>query len=105
MLIVDVMSRLNTEDEVYFLLSAYLETLQFHSPEKYLPPGVTNLPLNGAEDVEARFTDLLGAELTGLARSQCDTRGAIAREATEIFGVACARVQRLRENVAASPVM
>ena len=105
MLIVDVLRRLNTEVEISFLLSAYLETLQFHNPEKYLPPGVALLPLHGAEDIEARFTDLIGAELTGLARSHCDTRGAIAKEATEIFGVACARMQMLRENTAAAPVM
>lgn len=105
MLIVDVMRRLNSEHEVCFLLSAYLETLHFHSPEKYLPPGVTDLPLRGAEDVEERFTELLGAELTGLARAQSDTRGAIAKEATEIFGVACGRIQALRDNTAAAPMI
>lgn len=96
MLIIDVMRRLNTEHEIQFLLTAYVETLQFYGAEKRLPPGVATLPLNGVDDIEARFTDLLGAELCGLARSPRDTQGAIAHEATEIFGAAYTRLQVLR---------
>lgn len=100
MLLIDVMRRLNTEHEIRFLLSAYLETLQFFDSAKRLPPGVATLPLKDAEDIEARFTELLGAELCGLARSHCDTQGAIAREATEIFGAAHTRLQALRASAA-----
>lgn len=96
MQIIDVMRRLNTEHEISFLLTAYIETLQFCDSAKRLPPGVGSLPLRGAEDIEARFTELLGAELCGLARSHCDTQGAIAREATEIFGAAYTRLRALR---------
>ena len=98
MLMIDVMRRLSTEHEISFLLTAYIETLQFYDAEKRLPPGVGALPLKGVEDIEARFTELLGAELCGLARSHCDTQGAIAREATEIFGAAYARLQTLRPS-------
>jgi hypothetical protein len=98
MLVVDVMRRLNSEHEIRFLLSAYLETLQFYGPEKYLPPGVALLPLKDADDIEARFNNLLGEELNDLARTSCGTRGAIAREVTEIFGAACARMQVLRDK-------
>jgi len=69
-----------------------------------LPPGVGTLPLKGAEDIEARFSELLGAEWCGLARSHRDTQGAIAREAVEIFGAAHTRLQALRSSVAAAPV-
>ena len=96
MLISDVMRRLNTEREIEFLLTSYMETLQFYGATKRLPPGVATLPLRGADDIEARFNELLGAELCGLARSHCDTQGAIAREATEIFGAAHTRMQTLR---------
>ncbi len=101
MLITDVMRRLNTEHEVAFLLTAYIETLQFSDAAKRLPPGVAALPLNGADDIEARFSELLGAELCGLARSHCDAQGAIAREATEIFGAAFTRSQALRMSAQA----
>lgn len=96
MLMTDVMRRLNTEHEIRFLLTAYIETLQFYDAEKRLPRGVAALPLTGVDDIEARFTELLGAELCGLARSHCDTQGAIAHEATEIFGAAFGRLQTLR---------
>jgi hypothetical protein len=96
MFISDVIRRLNTEHEIRFLLTAYIETLQFYDSAKRLPPGVGKLPLRGVDDIEARFTELLGAELCGLARSHCDTQGAIAREATEIFGAAFTRLQVLR---------
>ena len=96
MFISDVIRRLNTEHEIRFLLTAYIETLQFYDSAKRLPPGVANLPLKGVGDIEARFRELLGAELCGLARSHCDTQGAIAREATEIFGAAFTRLQVLR---------
>lgn len=99
MLMIDVMRRLNTEHEIRFLLTAYIETLQFYESAKRLPPGVAALPLKGVDDIEARFSELLGAELSGLARSHCDTQGAIAREATEIFGAAFTRLQVLRRSV------
>ena len=98
MQVIDVMRRLNSEQEIRFLLTAYLETLRAGGADKRLPPGVATLPLNDAEDIESRFTELLGAELTGLAHSHCDTQGAIAREATQIFGAAFTRLQTLRDN-------
>ena len=104
MLITDVMRRLNTEHEVNFLLTAYVETLQFYAAEKRLPPGVATLPLRGTDDIEARFNELRGAQLCGAARSLCDTQSAIAREATEIFGAAHTRLQTLRSS-AAAPVV
>jgi hypothetical protein len=104
MMISDVLHRLNTEQEVLFLLTAYVETLQCYQAGKRLPPGVAALPLIDAADVEARFTELLGAELCGLARSHCDTQGAIAREATEIFGAAFTRLQALRPSAEAPPM-
>lgn len=97
MQITDVVRRLNSEHEINFLLTAYLESLQCYHADKRLPHGVAALPLLGAADIEARFRELLGAELCGLARSHCDTQGAIAREATEIFGAAFTRLQTLRE--------
>ncbi|MEQ1772920.1 MAG: hypothetical protein ABL891_03970 [Burkholderiales bacterium] len=103
MLMIDVMRRLNSENEIRFLLTAYIETLQFYDSAKRLPLGVATLPLGDVDDIEARFTELLGAELCGLARSHCDTQGAIAREATEIFGAAFTRLQTLRQS-APSPV-
>ena len=104
MQLIDVMRRLNTEHEIRFLLTAYLETLQSNCAEKRLPPGVAALPIRDAADIEDRFTELLGAELCGLARSHCDTQGAIAREATEIFGAAFKRLRALHGTPRTSAV-
>jgi hypothetical protein len=95
MLLVDVMHRLNSEYEIRFLLSAYIESLLSRHAQHRLPLGVAVLPLRDASDIEARFTELIGAQLTDLARSYCDTQGAIEREATEIFGAAVTRLHAL----------
>jgi hypothetical protein len=104
MMIRDVMHRLNTEHEIRFLLTAYVETLQSYRSAQRLPPAVMLLPLKNAADIEARFNELLGAELCGLASLPNDTQGAIAREATEIFGAAFTRLQVLRPSAEAPPV-
>lgn len=99
MRLIDVMRRLNTEHEIRFLLTAYVETLQFYDTAKQLPPGVATLPLKGVDDIEVRFNVLLDADLCGHAQSlryRCDKQGAIAKEATEIFGAAVTRLQTLR---------
>jgi hypothetical protein len=104
MMLIDVLRHLNTEHELRFLLAAYLENLQSRHVENQLPLGVAALPLKGTQDIEARFAELLGAALCGLARGQCDTQTAIAREATEIFGAAVKRLHTLREGDAAAPI-
>ena len=100
MMISEAICRLNSEDDILFLLTAYVETLQSYHAKKRLPPGVAALPLKNTADIGARFDELLGAQLCGLARARFDTQCAIAREATEIFGAAMTRLQALRESAA-----
>ena len=105
MQLIDVMCRLNSEYEIRFLLTAYLENLQSRQAGLRLPPGVAVLPLKDAQDIELRFTELMGAALCGLARSQCNTQGALEREATEIFGTAVTRLHALRDSDAPSSLL
>lgn len=91
----DVICRLKTEHEVHFLLTAYVETLQFCGATTWLPPGVAALPLQGFEDIEARFNALLDTECCGSECAQRDRQKSIASEVTEIFGVAVARLKVL----------
>jgi hypothetical protein len=105
MLLIDVLRRLNTEHELRFLLAAYLENLQSRHVENQLPLGVAALPLKDAQDIEARFAELMGEALCGLARGHCDTQTAIAKEATEIFGAAVTRLHTLREGDAPVPML
>ena len=52
MLINDAIKSADSEDAIYGLLNAYVETLHF--PKK-LPDHLLALPLNGREDVLSRF--------------------------------------------------
>jgi hypothetical protein len=103
MLIVEAVRRSNTTHEVCFLLTNYIETLQFYDSEKHLPAGVAHLPLIGVDDIEARHTALREALLCGLARSQCNTNGTILNEATEVFYEALCRLKTLLRE--ASPAV
>lgn len=103
MLLTDVICHMNTEHEIRFLLTAYLENLQARRATHRLPPGVAVLPLQDAQDIAARFTELIGAELCGLARSHCDAQGAIEKEAANIFGAAVARLHALRGDTLPPP--
>ncbi len=96
MLISDAMRRSNTACEIEYLLTAYMETLQFYGAAQQLPPGVASLPLRGASDINSRYKALLGLDACGMSHAHRDMQGAIAREAREIFGAACVRLQALQ---------
>lgn len=103
MQMLDVMRRVNCEHEVRFLLSAYVETLQFYDSARSLPQGVTVLPLAGLEDVRERFEALLDLDLSGSAVHSGERVHAIVREAVEVFGAALARLQILQKAAKAAP--
>jgi hypothetical protein len=104
MQMLDVMRRVNSEHEVRFLLSAYVETLRFYDAGRSLPQGVTMLPLAGVDDVRERFEALLDIDLCGSAAHRSECVHAIVREAAEIFGAALGRLQILQKRVEAVPV-
>lgn len=62
MLLVEAVKAASTDDVVYFLLTAYVETLHHYSETRAaLPFLVTKLPLTGKSDVQARLRALHGA--------------------------------------------
>ncbi|HTE16643.1 MAG TPA: hypothetical protein VK642_16355 [Burkholderiales bacterium] len=95
MQIIDAIHRSTTAHEICFLLTNYVETLQFYDGAQRLPAGVAALPVQGLDDIETRFTGLREAKLCGLARSHCDTHGAIVNEATDVFYEALCRLKTL----------
>lgn len=95
MQIIEAMRRAHTTHEVCLLLSNYIETLPFYDLARRLPASVCAAPVQGLEDVETRYTDLREARLCDLARSHCDTNGAVLGEATEIFYEALCRMRVL----------
>ena len=94
MTINDVIREAKSEHEVYFLLTAYVEAVRYVDRMSLLPASVRDLPLNGMDDVKARF-DGLRAEL-GQPNGGTDTRSlAIVKESADILGDALARLQWL----------
>lgn len=96
MTINDVIREAKSEHEVYFLLTAYVEAVRYVDKMSFLPPSVRDLPLNGVDDVKARF-DGLKAELGQSSNS--DSRSlAIVKESADILGDALARLQWLEQE-------
>ena len=58
MMISDVIAEAGTEHEIYFLLTAYLESVRFGDKLGLLPEHITRLPVSGPADVKQRFDDL-----------------------------------------------
>lgn len=96
MTINDVIREAKSEHEVYFLLTAYVEAVRYVDKMSFLPASVRELPLNGVDDVKARF-DGLRAELGRSSNS--DSRSlAIVKESADILGDALARLQFLERE-------
>jgi|SRR6476620_315376 len=97
MMITDAIREAQSEYAVYFLLTDYVETLQF---SRIFPAQVVRLPLAGLVDVRDRL-DRLAAHFETTMRlmdtSTCD----IVSEAIVIFDAAIRRVSELpRQNAA-----
>ena len=99
MTINDVIREAKSEHEVYFLLTAYVEAVRYVDRMSSLPASVRELPLNGMDDVKARF-DGLQAELGRRGRGgRPDTRSlAIVKESADILGDALTRLQFLEHE-------
>src|SRR5262245_24972653 len=94
MTINDVIREAKSEHEVYFLLTAYVEAVRYVDKMSLLPASVRELPLNGMDDVKARF-DGLKAELS----RRDDSRSlAVVKESADILGDALARLQWLEQE-------
>lgn len=97
MMISDVIHEANTEHEVFFLLTAYVESLRHGDKLGTLPQDLTRLPLSGAGDVRSRFIGIRAALNTDLGSGSGRTH-AIFQEAADIFGTAVDRLDRLAEK-------
>ncbi len=90
-MIVDAIRDANTERDTYVLLTAYLEAMQRHEKRKMLPECVTRLPMNGKDDVMARFEKLV-AGLDAASKRLDDEACLLIKEALAVFGAALDRL-------------
>jgi hypothetical protein len=95
MLIIDALRHADTAQEICYLLTSYVETLQFYDGVRQLPAGVTQLPVRGLDDVAARLTSLKTFCALDPARRLSATDSAMLDEAMRLFGEALLRLRAL----------
>jgi hypothetical protein len=100
MMISDVILEANTEHEVFFLLTAYVESLRYCDKLGTLPHNLTRLPLSGMGEVQNKFVGLRAA-LIAEGKDYGPGTHAILREAADIFGAAVDRLDWLTGKAAA----
>jgi hypothetical protein len=96
MLILDAVCRAGTAKEVCYLLTSYVEMMQFYSTARHLPACVTALPVRGLDDIAARLAGLQAARVT--RPIDC----AIAEEAANLLREAASRLKALHLSDAAN---
>lgn len=99
MLIIDALHSASTAQEVCYLLTNYVETLQFYDASRQLPAGFTALPVRGLDDIAARLAGLQSVRHPADARMAGNS--AFLDEAINLFGEALHRLQTLERADAA----
>jgi hypothetical protein len=102
MLIMDAIRRAGTAKEVCYLLTSYVETLQFCSASKHLPASVTALPVQGLNDITARLAGLDATQHLVIAQVSGRIGSAICDEAANLFRAALFRLGALDISDAAN---
>ena len=97
MMITDVMRQAKTEHEIYFLLTAYVQSVRFGDKLSLIPENLTALPLAGIEDVAKRCQQLM-VELDHASRELNDKYCEVTKEALHIFGTALTRLRALEQG-------
>ena len=90
-MLTDAIRDANSEHAVYFLLTSYVESLQF---SKILPDRLVELPLEGLRDLRLRLDRLVAHFETTIRlmdNAACDLIG----EAIQVFDAALRRLNRL----------
>ena len=97
MMITDAIETAQTQHVIYFLLTAYVETLGFYDPPRsLLPPVVNRLPVSGNSDVTERLR-VLRETLDSNVRDISSVRVLI-QEAIDLFDTASHRLRILEDS-------
>ena len=97
MVLTEAIKSARTEHVVYFLLAAYVETLDYFDPlRSSLPQSVKKLPIEGLADVVERLGAVRAAILE---RTPCETRARLLfMEAVDVFTAASQRLRTLQQS-------
>lgn len=94
MILKDVILEADSEHEIFFLVTAYLEALHYCDRLDVLPDYLKSMPLNGFNDLRARFERTRSA-LNDHAEHRESWRRLVFEEAADVFRAALNRLQRL----------
>ena len=92
----DVIRTADSEHEIYFLLTSYIEVVRDSRPPHPMPEHITRLPLNGVTDLRQRFEQLV-PELDAASRRLDDKAVALIKQARHAFGTALDRLLLLEK--------
>ena len=88
MMINDAIANATSEHAIYFLLTAYLDTLQL---SRKLPETLTVSPITGLQDMESRFEKLVADYETEI-RLPDSSKFFVLFEAVHVFDIAAIRL-------------
>lgn len=94
MMLKDVILEADSEHEIFFLVTAYLEALHHCDRLDALPGYLKRMPLGGPDDLKTRF-ERARAELSKYAEQRESWPRLVFEEAAEVFRAALNRLQRL----------
>jgi hypothetical protein len=86
-MITNYIRKANTEYEIYFLLTAYIQTVRFCDKLEHMPKHMAALPLTGRDNLQARF-DRLIVELDIASKRSDDKACVIIKEALAVLSTA-----------------
>ena len=91
----DVIVEARTEYEIFFLLTAYLESLRYCDKLSLLPEHLTRLPCSGIDDVRVRLEGV-DRGLRTMQRGECQDRAiAVLQESLDVLRASLDRLQQL----------
>ena len=95
MIIKDSIERAGNEQEIFLLLTAYVETVRHGDQLNLLPWQVRDLPLAGSDDLKARIH---GLHVRGIVSEIDHSIGHVVEEAIDVFRTALRRLAFLRAD-------
>jgi len=90
----DFIRRAHNEHEIYFLLTAYLEAIQFGDKKHFISEATIALPLTTLANLEGRFARLF-IDLDNASKALDDCACIAIKEALQVFGSAVHRLHYL----------
>ena len=92
----NVIREARNEQEIYFLLNAYVEAVRFADQLNVVPEPLKRRPLDGRRLVKEQYQKLL--ELDRASVNTNDSACPVIQEALPIYGAALERLETLKEK-------